>query len=365
MKAWYEVENETAVDSPALLIYPDRVQENIRIMMSFIDDPVRLRPHIKTNKSPQAVQMLHQAGIRKVKCATIPELRLAAEAGMTDILLAYQPTGPKVARLIEVLRSFPDITFGCLADNHRSAASLGAALTQAGLSIRVWIDLNVGMNRTGVEPGSEATDLFLCCLGIPGLEPVGLHAYDGHLRDSDLRIRTQRCDDAFQRVRETANQIRAACGKEPVICAGGTPTFPIHARRPDIECSPGTFIYWDTGYGDLLKEQPYLHAALVMTRVISKPAKDMLCLDLGHKSIAAENPLANRVTFLNGTGLEPVGQSEEHLVVRTSDADNYRVGQVLYGVPFHVCPTVALYDHAWSVRDGRAVADWHQTAREK
>lgn len=362
---WYEVRNAAEVDSPALLIFPDRVRENIRIMKSFVDDPVRLRPHIKTNKSPEAVGLLLEAGIQKVKCATITEAELAAEAGIPDILMAYQPTGPKVERLAHIMKRFPDTRFGCLTDNLGAAQHIGQVMESHGLTIGIWIDLNVGMNRTGIAPGQDAADLFLKCRSIGGLNPVGLHAYDGHIRDANLEERKRKCDDGYRPVPDLAERIRLQSGIQPVICAGGTPTFPIHAGRETIECSPGTFIYWDTGYGNLLTEQPYKHAALVLTRVISKPGPGLLCLDLGHKSIAAENPLNNRITFLNAPESEPVGQSEEHLVIRTPDAAQYEVGQVFYGVPFHVCPTVALYDQAWSVKDGMARPDWHQPARKK
>ena len=132
-----------------------------------------------------------------------------------------------------------------------------------------------------------------------------------------------------------------------------------------IQCSPGTFIYWDTGYASILKEQPFLFAAVVLTRVISKPGPGLICLDLGHKSIASENPLDRRVIFPDAPDLVPVGQSEEHLVMRTEHAERYSVGQLLYGLPYHVCPTVALYDTAWAVRGGNAVNDWHNPARNR
>lgn len=362
---WYEIRNTAEVDTPALLIYPDRVRENIRIMKSFVDEVSKLRPHIKTSKSPEALTLLLEAGITKIKCATITEMEMAATAGVPDILLAYQPSGPKITRFASLIKRFPAITFGCLVDNLESANGIGAVMNKEGLSVNVWLDLNVGMNRTGIAPGKEALELFKRLNDIGGIRAFGLHAYDGHLRDQDLQSRSMKCDAAFQPVEQLAAEIESATGQKPVICAGGTPTFPIHARRKSVECSPGTFIYWDTGYGDLLKEQPYLHAALVMTRVLSKPAQGLLCLDLGHKSIAAENPITNRVRLMNGKDFEPIGQSEEHLVIRTAKADEYQVGQVLYGVPFHVCPTVALYDEAWSVRDGKASPDWHQPARKK
>jgi D-serine deaminase-like pyridoxal phosphate-dependent protein len=235
-----------------------------------------------------------------------------------------------------------------------------------------------------------------------GIDPVGLHAYDGHIRDSDPVARAKRCDAAFETVlalRETigadaeadavqtkGSRVKADSG--PImggqlqgmsaqaggvglqIIAGGSPTFPIHARRAaEIQCSPGTFVYWDKGYGDQFPDQPFEPAALVVTRVISIRGETRLCLDLGHKSISAENEITKRVGFLNGTGLTPVGQSEEHLVVETNvetgPGRNFLIGDVFYGIPYHICPTVALYERAFFVEYGRVGTDWPNVARDR
>jgi D-serine deaminase-like pyridoxal phosphate-dependent protein len=149
-----------------------------------------------------------------------------------------------------------------------------------------------------------------------------------------------------------------------IIVAGGTPTYSIHSKRKTIECSPGTFIYWDKGYEQGLPEQRYKFAALVVTRVISKPAEDLICVDLGHKSIASENPLNNRVYFLNAPELQPTGHSEEHMVLKCNGI-KYNIGDVLYGVPHHICPTVALYDQV-SVVEKQHVSDhWYTISRNR
>src|SRR5687767_6823081 len=95
---WYEIKNIDKVDSPALLIYKERVKHNIDTLVKSIDMPSRLRPHIKTCKSPEVARMMLQAGIQKLKCATIAEAEVLASAGANDILLAYQPIGPKAHR---------------------------------------------------------------------------------------------------------------------------------------------------------------------------------------------------------------------------------------------------------------------------
>lgn len=145
---------------------------------------------------------------------------------------------------------------------------------------------------------------------------------------------------------------------------GGTPTFPIHAQRENVECSPGTFVFSDWGYKHLLPDEPFEYAALVISRVISIVDEHRVCTDLGHKSVAAENPLP-RVHFLNAPGAEPIGQSEEHLVLRVEDSSQYTTGDVLYGVPVHICPTVALYDSASIIENGKKVAEWEVVARKR
>jgi D-threonine aldolase len=361
---WYTIQNIDALDSPALVVYPDRIAENIQTLLASIDDVSRLRPHIKTHKSAEVSRMMLDAGIKKFKCATIAEAEMLATAGAPDILLAYQPVGPKVQRLAELTRRFPQTAWGCLIDNIGSAKHIAAAFESAGQTINASIDLNVGMNRTGIAP-EDALVLFDACSSLKGLTITGLHAYDGHLRDTDLGVRTQRCDEAFARVTKLQDAILKRSGKKLIVVAGGTPTFSIHSKRKEVECSPGTYIYWDRGYEQGLQEQHYLHAALVVTRVISIPAENTICVDLGHKAIASENPLPNRVFFLNAPELQPVAHSEEHMVFQSTPEKKYQVGDVLYGVPYHICPTVALHETAAAVVGQRVQETWITTARKR
>ena len=151
----------------------------------------------------------------------------------------------------------------------------------------------------------------------------------------------------------------------PVIIAGGSPTFPIHAKRKDIECSPGTFIYWDKGYQDLCPEQHFVFAALVISRIISLPCETRICLDLGHKSVSAENELQKRVYFLNAPELKFISHSEEHLVAEAGAGHSYKLGDVLYGIPFHICPTCALYERALIAENNEVAKEWKIAARDK
>jgi D-serine deaminase-like pyridoxal phosphate-dependent protein len=361
--AWYKV-NTDIVDSPALIVYPERIKENILYLKHLVKNISLIRPHVKTHKMLEVVELMLQEGIFKFKCATIAEAEMLAIAGAEDVLLAYQPVGPKIDRLCLLVQKFPGTKFSCLVDNIGQARAIGDKFSEKKLTIEVYIDLNVGMNRTGIKPGEEALDLYLEIDQIEGLKARGLHVYDGHIRDQDFEVRKQKCDAAFKSVEELVSAILNEGKENPVVIAGGSPTFPIHARRGDVECSPGTFIFWDWGYHVGLPELKFKIAALVITRIISIIDKNLICLDLGHKAIAAENPFP-RVHFLNLPEAESISQSEEHLVVKIADSSGLSLGDVLYGVPYHICPTCALYDSAYIIDNEDVVSSWKVISRNR
>jgi len=362
--AWFEVANVRDVASPALLLYPDRIAENIRRMVRIAGDAGKLRPHLKTHKLAEVVRMQSEAGIKKFKCATIAEAEMAAGAGTPDVLLAYPAVGPNVGRLFALSRKFPATKFSCVADNAPAIEALSKAFGTGGGAIEVLLDIDCGQHRTGIAPGPNAEELYRSISASPGLRPGGLHVYDGHIQEPDLAARTAQCDAAFAAVKAFHRRLSDAGLPVPRVVAGGTPTFPLHARNGDFECSPGTTVLWDFSYSDKFNDLDFLHAAVVLTRVVSKPDAGRLCLDVGHKAIAAENPHP-RIRFLNLPGASAVSHSEEHLVVETARAGEFAVGDCLYGLPRHVCPTVALYSEAAVVRNGRAGEYWRITARER
>src|ERR1700750_934200 len=122
-QSWYIINDIEKLDTPALVIYPERVKENIVILKSMIDDVSRLRPHVKTHKSKEAALLMLDAGITKFKCATIAEAEMLGMANAPDVLLAYQPVGPKLERFIKLNKVYPATKFSCLVDNSISAQS--------------------------------------------------------------------------------------------------------------------------------------------------------------------------------------------------------------------------------------------------
>jgi D-serine deaminase-like pyridoxal phosphate-dependent protein len=361
---WFKLSNEQEIPSPALLVYVERAEENIRRMIAMAGGPARLRPHVKTHKMPALVERQFRAGITKFKCATIAEAEMTARCGAPDVLIAMQPVGPNIGRLIKLIDAFPKTKFSTIVDDGGIAMQLSAAAIAAKVRIDVLIDLDTGMHRCGISPGPPAVALYKQIASSAGLRAAGIHAYDGHIHDSDVAQRNRHADEAYAIVERLACDLSDEALDVETIIVGGTPTFAIHAQRKGVECSPGTSVLNDVGYGKKYPDLDFQIAACVLTRVVSKPGTNRICLDLGHKSVAAENPQP-RAEFPELPDAKPVMHSEEHLVLETSAAAQIEVGRALYAFPKHICPTVALYSEAVAVVNGVGGERWPVTARNR
>ncbi len=363
---WYQIANFQQIESPALLVYPERVAENLNRIIAIADDPSRLWLHIKTHKMCEVIRLAIDAGVSKFKAATIAEAELVASSGGSEVLLAYPLVGPNTERFAALVAAFPQTRFLTLGDDAKSLRALSETLASRQVShpIEVLIDLDTGMHRSGVAPGPQAVELYQLLDELPFLSPGGLHIYDGQFKERDFQ---QRCI-AIEQSLEPVNKLREDLAAEglpvPHIIAGGTPTFPVHARNAEFECSPGTCVFWDTGYESKFPDLDFLHAAVLLTRVISKPTPERLCLDLGYKAVASDNP-DPRVRLLDLPDAKAVVHNEEHLTVESPQAANFSVGDVLYGVPFHICPTTALHKEVVVVERGVAIGRWQVAARDR
>ncbi|MDA7613920.1 D-TA family PLP-dependent enzyme [Verrucomicrobiales bacterium] len=346
-----------SVPSPGLIVFPDRVHANITRMIQMAGSPDRLRPHLKTAKMPEIVALYLDAGIYQFKCATLSEMRMALLAGAKDVLLAYQPLGPNVAKFASLAKEHPKTKLSSVVD-HSSAVE---RLAETEAAVGIYIDIDCGMHRTGIPAGDKAMKLADAIRQTNNLKFEGWHVYDGHLHQTDLADRhaaTRQAWAPFWKMLQSTSEAST-------IIAGGTPTFPVHANDPRVICSPGTTIFWDAGYAHKVPDMPFEQAAMVLTRVISKPGKDLLTLDLGHKAISAENPIEHRIVFPAIPNAVFVSQSEEHLVVQSPEASEFALGDTLLGVPWHICPTVALYDHATTIVDNTVNNQWAIPARQR
>lgn len=365
MQNWYKISNEAVIDSPALLFYKERIQYNINQMITLVGDTARLMVHVKTNKTPEIIQMLLDAGVTKFKCATIAEAEMVAMSGGKYVLLAHQLVGPKIDRLIDLKKLYPDVFIASLLDDNNNVLTHNQHFAKENMQGDIFIDINNGMNRSGHPLNEKLLDLYQLIHNQSHLSLHGLHVYDGHLRDANFQERKEKIDTGYNDVNDFIHQLQTAGLPTPKVVAGGTPAFTTHASRAEVYCSPGTCVLWDRGYGNQLQEQNFEYAALILTRVISKPAENIITIDMGHKAVAAENPIDKRIYFLNLTDYELLSQSEEHGVLKVKDWDALQVGDVLYGVPYHICPTVNLYEEAQVVEKGRVTDTWQVLARRR
>ncbi len=361
--AWYKIESTDNIVSPTLLLYPERIEKNIQLMLEMVGKPERLRPHIKTHKTREIIEMQMAYGIHKFKCATIAEAELLGQCGARDILLAIQPVGANISRFFQLIAQFPDSAFSAIVDNARIIALISEKAASKKIRVPLFLDLNTGMNRTGIKPDEKAADLCQSISKDPNLIFRGLHAYDGHIREPDIVDRKKVCDAAYHMVLKLKTELEKKGIPVETIIMGGSPTFPIHAQRQEVEASPGTTLLWDERYSSSFQEMKFLHAAVLLTRIISKPAPNVICLDLGHKSIAPEMNFP-RVKIFGLEDCEQTGQSEEHLVLSCPSGKSVEVGDIFYAIPMHICPTVAKYPKLITVANGAVTGSWKVAARD-
>lgn len=357
---WYNITNESEVFTPAILVYPDRIEENIRKMIAIAGHPSRLRPHVKTHKLAEVVRLQVQQGITKFKCATLSEVEMVIKNGGDDILLSYPLYGPGIDRFFRLIIENPHVKFAVTVDSVLHCEVLSIEAKKADHQISVFIDIDNGMHRTGIEP-KAALNLLDHILTNKCLLFCGLHVYDGHIHESDLDARTAHCDADFEAVNELIDYLVTKSIPFDEIACGGTFTFPIHAKHASRTLCPGTPIFWDAGYEKAIPDLNFLPAAVLVGRVISKP-QDYYCIDFGYKSLASEmnHP---RLQFLNLEVNEVVNHSEEHLVVSTPSEKS--PGDVVYALPHHVCPTIALHEQVYVVENHKVTDRWEVVARKR
>jgi D-serine deaminase-like pyridoxal phosphate-dependent protein len=368
MDARYLVRDTTAIFSPALLFYKDEIRHNIAQAIAIAGGPGRLRPHVKTHKTREIALLELEAGITRHKCATIAEAEMLAGCGIKDIFLSYNLVGPNCQRMAKLVHAFPQCHFLVQADHPTAARALSEAMSAAGQKVDVMIDIDVGQHRTGIAPGESAVALYELIAHLPRLVPGGIHVYDGHNHQESFAER----EAAVKKQLEPVLALRRTLEKKglpvPRLVLGGTPTFPVYAKmdHPGQECAPGTCILHDHGYGSRFAElSVFTPAALLLTRVISRPTPTRITFDLGYKAVASDPPAGKRCVLLNVPDYETVLQNEEHLVVETPAADRFAPGDVAYALPTHICPTCAMHRQAFVVENGAVTESWDIRARDR
>ncbi len=352
----YQVSGTSAVLTPALLLYPEILAANIDRTVELLGgNPDRWRPHIKTAKLGYTLHMLAARGIRNFKCATTLELLVACQCGAADVLLAYPSVGANALRVLEIAAQFPQVRLSVLAENERQINQW------RGSGVGIFLDINPGMNRTGIDQHNSGEALTLArAVAANNLHFRGLHYYDGQYAGTAEPQRTEQTHAGYHHLLNLVSDLERSGIPVPELITAGTPTFPcslsfqgFRSEQFTHRISSGTIVYCDaTTFAQVPDLQGYRPAVLVLARVVSHPRQYIVTCDAGHKAVSADAGVPTCLV-VGHPELTPLSPSEEHLPLAVQEgAAAPNIGDPLFLLPRHVCPTVNNFDHAILARDG-------------
>ena len=349
------------VDTPALLLDLDAFEKNLfTLQNSLKGSAVRLRPHAKTHKCPEIAKRQIAAGAVGVCCQKVSEAEAMVEGGIGDVLVSNEVVGAqKIARLAELSRR---AQIGVCVDNPENVRQIAAS----GAKLDVYVELEVGMRRCGVEPGQAAVELAKVIMNSRPLRFAGLQAYHGraqHVRS--VAERRAAIDGAASAVRKTKALLEKNRIDCPIVTGAGSGTYMLEVQSGVWnEIQPGSYIFMDADYAKNEWAAPlprFAHALFVLSTVMSRPGPDRAIVDAGLKASSVDSGMP---TVWDKSGLDYVQASDEHGKIEiAAGAAAPVLGEKLLLVPGHCDPTVNLYDCYVCVRAGVVEALWPITAR--
>ncbi|MHB1004277.1 MAG: DSD1 family PLP-dependent enzyme [Chloroflexota bacterium] len=351
------------IDTPALLIDLPAMERNIERMAKFFaDKPAKLRPHAKTHKCPIIAQKQLAAGNAVgITCAKLGEAEMLVAGGIQDILIANQIVGShKIARLMGLAHH---ANLMVAVDDPGNVTELGAAAVAAGLELRVLVEVNIGMNRCGVEPGEPALSLARFVADTKGLRFTGLQGYEGHLvMNPSPEERRQRTLAAMKMLVDTRRLLEANGVPVEIVSGGGTGTHYITGTIPGIdEIQAGSYVFMDTKYRSVGID--FETALTVLATIISRPTPDIAVTDAGMKAMTSEFGVPE-VKGIEGATLAKL--SEEHGKIEFAHPNqDLKIGDKVQMIVSHGCTTINLHDRYFGIRDGRLETVWDIAGRGK
>jgi D-serine deaminase-like pyridoxal phosphate-dependent protein len=340
------------LDSPQLLVDLDVVDANLRRLFDTCRQRgVAARVHFKSLKCTGLAKHIAAAGANGFLCAKLNEAEALVNAGITDVYIANQVVGPiKLKRLAALAKHAP---VRVCVDDAENIAQMGKAAQEAGVTIGSLVEVDVGMNRCGVQPGEAALPLARQIHTTPGLRFIGLQGYDGHLQMvPDANERRQRCLDGLERLVGTRRLIEKAGIPCDVVTGGGTGTWEYVCGFPGMtEIQPGSFVIMDCAYHTV---RPEFGCGLSIRATVISRRPGMYVLDAGSKAISQD---FGSPTIKGRPQDKVLRLSEEHARVESNDA-TVKVGDVFEVIPAHCCATMNLHRNCVAVRKGRIEALW-------
>ena len=348
----YSISDVEQIRTPRLLVFRDRVERNLARMKAYLEEVVpgsaygHLCTHVKTHKSSHIVRMMMEAGVTSFK-ATLNEVDLLARCDVNEIFVAYPLLFKDAVKLSQSIVRYPEIRFFVQIGSPAHADILREVASREGVHFSYFIDLDVGMHRTGISP-DKAFQLFSYVSGWSEFEFVGLHGYDGHIHHADAEEREQEAQKAMGSLLGVYETFRKNGVSVERVVVSGSISFRLDldillnrvGSKTAIQVSPGNWIYWDSN-NDAILPGAFEIAAVVLAQVI-EIGEDAITLNLGHKRWGADR---GPVELFSRPDLRVRSFNEEHTVLEFTGGASFSVGDYVLIAPKHACSTVNLYEH--------------------
>ncbi|MBD2848288.1 alanine racemase [Paenibacillus sp. IB182496] len=354
------------LDTPCVAVDLDRLEANLQRTAALASAAnIGLRPHTKTHKSVQISRRQLELGAVGITVAKLGEAEVMAEAGIADIVIAYPIVGEsKLKRLERLLRR---IRVAVSTDNYEVAAALSELGERLGRRIPLYIDVNTGLNRCGMEPGPETAELVQAISGLPGVSVAALMTHAGHAyAESDREGARRVAREEALALLETAELIRGQGAPAPGISVGSTPTSKFAGETPGVtEMRPGAYVFGDCSqlFAGLIEEEEC--ALRVYATVVSTPRPGTAIIDAGSKTLSSD-----LCKHRAGYGYIPAipdavisSLSEEHGIVTLPPGAYLQIGDIVALIPNHCCTVVNLHDRLTGMQAGRPVSTIEVDAR--
>jgi D-serine deaminase-like pyridoxal phosphate-dependent protein len=362
----YALKTPELIDTPAMLTYSNLVRHNIEeiIRMCGTDGVV---PHVKTHKSVDVLKMQIEMGITSFKCATLREAEMSVEAGADEIIMAYPIIHPlKLERLAQLKDANPEVRINTIVSTRQHLQELSSTMKKYRQYIGVYMDVDTGMRRTGVQPGKDAKDLYSKIADTEFLNPIGLHVFDGEtLYIPDRGQRKAIIEGNLRKFQEIWDYAHARGIPVSDNLAGGSWSFSNYVGHPGIRVTPGTWIYWDTRNSEM-NELNFKIASLILGQVVDRDNEmNTVTLDIGSKSSSSDQPLEHRFSLIDFPNAELVQQSEEHGVVKLN-GHSLEVGDFVLAAPGHACTLTVKFPFTRVIDgSGQIIGKFRHTARDR
>lgn len=353
--------NKALLETPALLIDLDVLERNsARMMQFFRGAPVSLRPHTKTHRTPALAKLQLAAGAQGICCGNLGEAQVMIAAGIEDVLVTKEIVQPQqIARVAELARDSEIIV---VVDNAENVAQFGRAAQAVGTEIRMLVDVDVRLERTGVAPGESALKLARTIAATDGLRFMGLMGYEGSMHALSLEERERVCRESLAELIATRELIERDGITVEMVSVGASSTYKTAARIPGVtEVQAGSYLTGDARY--MAEWSDFEPAVTVLTTVTSRPGARAATMDAGQKKLSSD---AGLPIVKNLDGVTLTALNEEHGILRLSeDAKPLRVGDKVEIIPSHGGTTINLFDVMYAMRGDNVEAVFEIAGRGK